>query len=1065
MKSLIVIRMMVCVLLVFLVLQDVHAETGGIIKESGVRGGLVVHIGCGNGRETAKLYLNDSFLVQGLDTNASNVMKARKHIKSLGLYHRVTANTFNHTNLPYVDGLVNLIVIQDAKYKIPDKEIKRVLAPGGVAVGPKGSHIPQPARRMGKGFTKFTKPVPSNIDDWSHHFQGADNNAVANDTIVDTPRRLKWTCGPLWSRSHEFLSSISAMISAEGRLFYIVDEGLPGTTDHPVPERWMLLARDAFNGVLLWKKPLKDWGTLLWKKAGLRATPGWAPKRIVAGNGRLFMMMGASGKVSAFDVATGELLMTYKGTEKTREMLYLDHILVVQKGKNRILAIDADTGKPAWEVQGKIQPVIAASDEKVYFFDNSELVCCDLKTGKIRWQTKTLQKVIRIVIGENTIVLANNKQLQARETDTGKERWTHKGRMKKTLFIANNRVWTGLHSYDLETGKAMPVIDASDVHTPGHHARCYPGKATVNYFITPNRGTEFVSLTHGKNTQNDWTRGPCTFGILPCNGLLYVPPNPCFCYTGVKITGFNAYMGKGKPAQYKGRRLLKGPAYSEGRKQKPTNSDGDWVTYRGNAQRTGHSGAKVGTRLKKTWSIKLEGRLTQPIIADGRVYVVSKDTHTLHVLKERSGKEIWTYTAGGRIDSPPTVYNGLVLFGSVDGNVYCLSAENGALVWKFMAAPSAQQIVAFNQLESPWRVHGSILVIKGVAYFTAGRSTYLDGGILVYGLDPGTGKVLHETKLDTWSRTRADAVGKPFIPGYHMEGAVSDILVSEEDAIYLGQYKLSLELKEQEVPYLGFEPEVSEGAMGMEELIDKPYTEGIRTQSKYETIQRDWQPRKWPKMSEEYKKKYGGLSMGQRKFGRHVFATGGFLDDTYFNRTFWMYSGTWPGFTIANRAAKTGQILSVDKKKTYAVQAFPRRNLQSPLFTPGRKGYLLFADDNENEPIIPAYSRDAPKGIGFTRKNPPAWFQWINIRVRAMVSAGNALFIAGPPDILDQQDPMASFDGKAGGLLRAVSKETGEKISQIKLDAPPIFDGMSVKDGKLFVATTDGKITCYGRIE
>ncbi|MHC4330622.1 MAG: hypothetical protein ACYSWW_21165, partial [Planctomycetota bacterium] len=143
----------------------------------------------------------------------------------------------------------------------------------------------------------------------------------------------------------------------------------------------------------------------------------------------------------------------------------------------------------------------------------------------------------------------------------------------------------------------------------------------------------------------------------------------------------------------------------------------------------------------------------------------------------------------GRIDSPCTIYGELVLFGSVDGCVYCLRASDGQLIWRFRAAPSDRQIIAFGQLESPWRVHGSILIKDGAAYCTAGRSTYLDGGIRVFGLDPVTGKVLHETCLDTWSRTRTDAENKPFIPAYHIEGALSDVLVSEGDYIYLGQYK------------------------------------------------------------------------------------------------------------------------------------------------------------------------------------------------------------------------------------------------------------------------------------
>ena len=44
-------------------------------------------------------------------------------------------------------------------------------------------------------------------------------------------------------------------------MFYIMDEApisLPG--DHALPDKWCLAARDAFNGVLLWKVPIERWG-------------------------------------------------------------------------------------------------------------------------------------------------------------------------------------------------------------------------------------------------------------------------------------------------------------------------------------------------------------------------------------------------------------------------------------------------------------------------------------------------------------------------------------------------------------------------------------------------------------------------------------------------------------------------------------------------------------------------------------------------------------------------------------------------------------------------------------
>ena len=350
----------------------------------------------------------------------------------------------------------------------------------------------------------------------------------------------------------------------------------------------------------------------------------------------------------------------------------------------------------------------------------------------------------------------------------------------------------------------------------------------------------------------------------------------------------------------------------------------------------------------------------------------------------------------------------------------------------------------------------------GIAYFTAGRSTYIDGGIRVFGLEPTTGKVLHETCLDTWARTREDAENKPFIPGYHIEGALSDILVSEGDFIYLGQYKLDRSLKVQDTPYVLPDPDKKTNAMGLAELMNERFVQSMETMDKDEKVQRDWQLRVWPKMSQQYKEKYGGSNLGDRKMGRHVLSTSGFLDDSWFNRTFWMYSDTWPGFYIAHRASKTGQLLVVGPEKTYAVQAYPSRNLQSPLFTPAAGGYLLFADDNDNEPVLPDYTRGVPKGIGFTRGQPPVWYNWVPVRIRAMVLAGKNLFVTGPPDVIDPDDPMAAFEGGKGGLLWAVSAADGKKLAEYKLESPPIFDGMIAASERLFISTRDGRLLCMG---
>ena len=85
-----------------------------------------------------------------------------------------------------------------------------VLSPGGVAFV------------AGK---KTARPRPGNIDEWTHFLHGPDNNAVANDDVVGHPREVQWLSGPAWTRSHDKLASISAIVCTGGRIFDIIDEG------------------------------------------------------------------------------------------------------------------------------------------------------------------------------------------------------------------------------------------------------------------------------------------------------------------------------------------------------------------------------------------------------------------------------------------------------------------------------------------------------------------------------------------------------------------------------------------------------------------------------------------------------------------------------------------------------------------------------------------------------------------------------------------------------------------------------------------------------------------------
>lgn len=72
-----------------------------------------------------------------------------------------------------------------------------------------------------------------------------------------------------------------------------------------------------------------------------------------------------------------------------------------------------------------------------------------------------------------------------------------------------------------------------------------------------------------------------------------------------------------------------------------------------------------------------------PVIVGDRVFAGSSDGH-LYVLNLADGKLLWSFATRGRIRTAGLVQDGVVYQPSNDGFVYVLSAANGALQWKFM---------------------------------------------------------------------------------------------------------------------------------------------------------------------------------------------------------------------------------------------------------------------------------------------------------------------------------------------------------------------------------------------
>ncbi|MFC1495249.1 PQQ-binding-like beta-propeller repeat protein [Thermodesulfobacteriota bacterium] len=1068
---------------------DPEVMADEILEKSGVKGGFIVHVNCGDGILTDALKKNDSFLVQGLDSNMDNVTRAREYITSKENYGTVSVDHLTGTRLPYTNNMVNLIV-SEGPGDIPMDEVMRVLTPKGVLM-----------TKSGDGWEKTIKPWPAEMDEWNQYLYNAGNNPVSKDTAISPIKHYQWVGSPMWGRHHDTTASLSALVSANGRIFYVIDEGPKESVQLPAEN--YLYARDAFNGTVLWKKPIPEWQDHMFP---MKSGPAYLPRRLVATGERVYVTLGIDAPLSEIDAATGEVLRTFERTDETSEILLSDNTLFLVVGRPektdkkytstttyvwdraqeartewawskepaRIMSLDMASGKPNWIKDYPIGPLSLSADAKsIYFYNGSSLVRLDRTSGEEKWQSDLIKTrkfdtayAPRLVVSDGVLVFSVGGQgdfvagsMMALSAEDGKKLWESpipfSGHYSpEDIFVIDGAVWTGNIAWgqadgkyegrDLHTGKLIKEFKC-DADIYWFHQRCYPSKATEKYILPSRTGLEFIDLKEEHWDVNHYTRGGCFYGIMPSNGLVYTPPNACGCYLESKLEGFGALGGAfvSEPDLKKeatANRLEKGPAYNEDIID--DSSTGDWPTYRHDKGRSGYTPLSIPSDVESKWKVKLGGKLSSPVAAGNRIYIAQVDAHTVYAINATAGNVLWKYTAGGRVDSPPTIYQGRVLFGSTDGYVYCLNSANGQLIWRFRAAPMDRRMMSYEQLESVWPVHGSVLVENDKIYCVAGRSVFLDGGMRLLQLNPRTGEKLSEKIIDKIDPNTGKDIQFLSV-SLDMPVALNDILSSNGKHFYM---------RSQE-----FDMDGNRTFIGVRDLKD------------------------------------------QTGEGAHVFSPIGFLDDSQFFRSYMMYGksvkGGWGSWEMMGKLTPSGRVIAVDDNTVYGFSRKPEFYSESVVID-----FQLYASEIAGEKqavekitALPKTMDAFDKGLfnyagdwklrqGIPRDEQTAvQYKWKvedpAFQARALVVAGNTMFTAGPPDIISEEDAFFALDdqavrdklaeqsallkGKGGSIMWAVDTKTGKKLAEYKLESMPVWDGMIASRGSLYLTTMDGEVICY----
>jgi hypothetical protein len=497
---------------------------------------------------------------------------------------------------------------------------------------------------------------------------------------------------------------------------------------------------------------------------------------------------------------------------------------------------------------------------------------------------------------------------------------------------------------------------------------------------------------------------------MPANGMLYAPPDACGCFNKVKVQGLFA----AGPARDRAHplsdtdRLQRAPAYGEVSRIGAAGPE-DWPMYRHDGQRSGSVKTEVNETLTRAWSTQLMGRLTQPVVVGDTVYIAETDAHTVFALSADRGEHKWRFTADGRIDSTPTVYQGMVLFGSADGYVYCLSARDGALIWRFHAAPETRWVSSYGQLESVWPVHGSVLIQDNVLYTSAGRNTYLDDGITLYKLDPATGQVLKKNVIYNFDPETGAQLGPE--TAFDMDGVNTDMLSGDGSNIFMKQECFTADLQK-----------------GPKDL---PHLFGV-----HGFLGEEWFVRSYWLLGTNVRAGWGNWASG---------------NETTFGRIICFDEENAYGYgRVLIKSAATGH--QADDYHLYGVK---KVMMQTGLPKPNKK--------KAQQAAKPAVQR--------LEKPKPFWADTQSLIARAMVLTQDKLVVAGPPDLRkksegllayeNEDEALASFRGEKGVWLRVINSKDGKKLSDQALNAMPVFDGLSAAQGRIYLALKNGQVQCW----
>jgi hypothetical protein len=167
------------------------------------------------------------------------------------------------------------------------------------------------------------------------------------------------------------------------------------------------------------------------------------------------------------------------------------------------------------------------------------------------------------------------------------------------------------------------------------------------------------------------------------------------------------------------------------------------------------------------------------------------------------------------------------------------------------------------------------------------------------------------------------------------------------------------------------------------------------------------------------------------------------------------HQGAFYDVRLSRMLFPSGRILVQDDDTIYG---FGQNHYARAQAEPGGQWALFAATKDSDVPLDLSAKEYRTLALSGKQSVPFRWWKQIPIQVWAMVKTQDVLFVAGPYG--SESTSPAALEGKTEGALLAISPADGSVLAEMTLPSAPVWDGMAVAQGNLYLALANGRVLC-----